>query len=81
MSITVSNWKQICDAPTNRSPSKMTYSFSKANRFGNEKENKYSSWNSDRKCSIISKQRFQRGPPVSAMATSTISPKSSLVVI
>lgn len=27
MSITISNWKQICDAPTNNSPSKMAYSF------------------------------------------------------
>ena len=43
MSITVSNWKDICDAPTNRSPSKMAFSFSRANRFNNQKENKYPS--------------------------------------
>ena len=30
MSVTVSDWKQICDAPTNNSCSKMAYSFPKA---------------------------------------------------
>jgi hypothetical protein len=41
MSITVSNWKQICDAPTNNSPSKMAYSFPKAPLTPSGKENKY----------------------------------------
>ena len=41
MSITISNWKQICDAPTNNSPTKMAYSFPKAPLPPPEKENKY----------------------------------------
>ena len=41
MSITISNWKDIHDAPTNRSPAKMAYSFSKAQRFNKSIENKF----------------------------------------
>lgn len=44
MSITISNWKQICDAPTNNSPSKMAYSFPKAPLPSPDKENKYSTF-------------------------------------
>ncbi len=45
MSITISNWKQICDAPTNNSPSKMAYSFPKAPLPSPDKENKYPTFN------------------------------------
>jgi hypothetical protein len=33
MSIIVSNAQEICSSPTNKSKSKMLYSFSKENRF------------------------------------------------
>lgn len=45
MSITISNWKQICEAPTNNSPSKMAYSFPKAPLPSPDKENKYPTFN------------------------------------
>lgn len=76
MSVTISNWKQICDAPTNKSCSKMTYSFSKAHRFTNDKENKYFQIDADRIFSTISKVNSVREQLVLAMETNTILQKS-----
>ena len=76
MSITISNWKEICDANTNRSPSKMAYSFSRAHRFRPQKENRSPSLYSDLRSSTKPQVRTVEEPPVSAMETSMISPKS-----
>ena len=81
MSITISNWKLIHDAPTNKSISKMAYSFSKSKRFGKEKENKYSFTHIDLKFSITSTTPSPKDQPLLAMALNTTSPKSFIYSI
>lgn len=81
MSVTISNWKQICDAPTNRSLSKMAFSFSKANRFTAEKENKYPSLHSGLRSFMTWRSKLAAGPPVSGMETSTTSLESTPLTI
>ena len=77
MSVTVSNWRSICDAPTNRSPAKMSYSFSRSNRFKQQPQNKYNQLHSDPKFSTISPPKIKEELPVSAMAINTTSQKST----
>ena len=81
MSITISNWKEICDANTNRSPSKMAYSFSRAHRFNPQKENRYLSLHLDHKCSTKLQEKIAEELPVLDMEISTISPKSNSQLI
>ena len=77
MSVTVSNWKEICDAPTNNSPAKMAFSFSKSTRFSPNKENRYAPAHSDHKSTTISRRPSPNAPPASATATNTTSPRST----
>ncbi len=78
MSITISNYSEICNAPTNQSSAKMLYTFGKQNRFEKRKTIMYVSLHSDVIKCTNSKTPFQDEEPPSAMDTSTTSPKTSL---
>ena len=77
MSITISNWKEICDANTNRSPSKMAYSFSKAHRFHPHQENRSPPLYLDPRSSTKPQEKTVEEPPASGMETNMTSPKSN----
>lgn len=75
MSITISNYSEICNAPTNQSTSKMLYTFGKQNRFEKRKTIMYVSFHSDVIKCTNSKTHYPEEQLLSAMDISTTSPK------
>jgi hypothetical protein len=78
MSSLHSNWNQNCFSAVNKSPSKMSFSFSKANRFSSEKENKYLRVYSGRRSFTMWRLKLIKGLQHLDMAISTILLKSKI---